>query len=374
MGYGDRKEMLGISYLRYCIGILGEIPNLNDLEWESIYDFCCRQAILGVGFCGIEKLPKEQKPPYELLLQWIAWILQIENQNRLLNGRCVKLKEMFAEAGFSTLILKGQGNALMYPNPLRRQSGDIDIWVRPANRDKKVGVKKTLEYLCSKCEMSKQVVGYHHVEFPYFDDAEVEVHWRPSWKSSPIHNLRMQRWFIEMADRQFSHVDKKTGLHVPTWDFNVVYQLQHMYLHILQEGIGLRQVIDYFYLLKSANDDEWSKMEDIRQTLKRLDLWHFAGAMMYVLKEVLGMEEKYLFVAVDEKRGTFLCEEILKSGNFGQYDERNKELSEKTGIRRSLARLKRQYRFLRDYPIEVLCAPFQVYHVIWRKLKLWKWE
>ena len=131
MGYGDRKEMLGISYLRYSTGILSEMPKLNDWEWKTIYDFCCRQAILGVGFCGIEKLPKEQKPPYELLLQWLAFIQQIENQNRLLNERCEKLQKMFAEAGFATIILKGQGNALMYPNPLLRQPGDIDIWVLP---------------------------------------------------------------------------------------------------------------------------------------------------------------------------------------------------------------------------------------------------
>lgn len=341
---------------------LSHIPTKD--EWQYLYVESVRQAICGVLLSGGEKLPKEQRPSSKLLYEWIGNAFLIESRNTVLNQRCVELQNFFAQGGFTSCILKGQGNALMYPVPLRRQSGDIDIWV---NGD----VKDISHFLSSKCNMKAQVVGYHHIEFPLWNDVEVEVHWRPSWKSSPLHNRRMQRWFREMSDRQFASVDVQSGLHVPTWDFNVVYLLQHMYLHIFQEGLGLRQVVDYYYLLKS---DKRMEVQDLEKTLRRLDLYHFAGAVMYVLREALGMEEKFFIVPVDERRGAFLLEEIMQSGNFGRYDERNRELAQKTGISRSLARLKRQYRFLRDYPIEVLCAPFQVYHVIWRKLKLWRWE
>lgn len=362
-----------IQLLQVALGSRDSLSRvLSAEEWDALFNEAQKQAIVGVLKGGIERLPKEQIPPQSVLLQWIGLSLQIESQNSLLNQRCLELQQLFYDAGFAFCILKGQGNALYYPKPEVRQSGDIDIWVRPIDiKGKRVDVSSIVEFLGTKCNIGKHVIGYHHVESPLYNDVEIEVHWRPSWKSSPLHNWRMQRWLIEQSDVQFNHIDEKSGLHVPTWEFNVVYLLQHMYLHIFQEGLGLRQVVDYFYLLKSDKHHEIDGLVDV---LKYLDLYHFAGAIMYVLREALGMEEKYLLVPVDDRRGEFLLEEIMLSGNFGRYDERNRELSQRTGISRSLARFKRQYRFLRDYPVEVLCAPFQIYHVIWRKLKFWRWE
>lgn len=348
---------------------LSSPPSRN--EWKYIYDESQKQAIMGVMTDGLERLPAEQRPPKDIILQWIGFTQMVEARNRQMNERCLELQGIFASAGFKCCILKGQGNALLYPNPLYRQSGDIDIWVRPKDGNKDQLINRTIAFLMTRCDLYKQTIGYHHVEFPCFDDVEVEVHWRPSWKSSPLHNGRMQRWFGAMADKQFSNVDEKSGLHVPTWDFNVVYLLQHMYLHLFQEGLGLRQFVDYYYLLTS---NKRVKLDNLEDTLKRLDLYHFAGAVMYVLYEAFGMDEKYFILPVDKNRGSFLLDEIMRSGNFGQYDDRNRELAQKTGISRSLARLKRQYRFLRHYPVEALCAPFQVFHVMWRKLRLWRWE
>lgn len=363
--------MKELQYLRFCLGIQEDCPSLCKEEWEQVYTFCLKHSLLGIGYQGLEKLSAEATIPLELKYQWIGEANQISNQNTLLNERCIELQRLFAEAGFATCILKGQGNALMYRNPLLRQSGDIDIWVtQKTQMSQKYEIRAVLDFLGTNCDIKKQVIGYHHVEFPLYDDVEIEVHWRPSWKSSPLHNGRMQRWFKDQSDIQFTHIDEKSGLHVPTWEFNLVYQLQHMYLHIFQEGLGLRQVVDYYYLLIS---DKRHEIKELVETLKYLDLYHFAGAIMYVLREALGMEEKYIIVPVDERRGVFLLDEIMLSGNFGRYDERNRELVRKTGISRSIARLKRQYRFLRDYPVEVLCAPFLVYHVIWRKLKLWRY-
>ena len=186
-----------------------------------------------------------------------------------------------------------------------------------------------------------------------------------------LETLPYLRKSLQEADKQFKNVDTKTGLCVPTWNFNAVYQLQHMFLHVMQEGLGLRQIVDYFYLLKSEGRD---RDVDISPTLNVLGLYEFAGAVMFVLREICGLDEKYMVCPLDERRGRFLLNEILQSGNFGYKDERNSLLHKSHGIQRSLWQLKRKLRFLRDYPIEVLCGPCQINHVIWRKLKLWKWE
>lgn len=363
--------MKGLQYLQYSLGIIEDAPQLSSIDWEKCLFFCIKQSLVGIGFNSVERFPKEQKPPLKLLLRWYALTQQIESRNILFNHRCIELQELFAEAGFATCILKGQGNALMYPNPQRRQSGDIDIWVKPKANEKckKADIRKIIEFLGTKCDIKKQIIGYQHVKFPIWDDVDVEVHWRPSWRSSPVHNHRLQKWFKEHTD----DTCEKRGLIVPTWEFNVVYQLQHMFLHILHEGLGLRQVMDYYFVLKAQNDVRCKK-EEVRETLRYLGLWKFAGAMMYVMKEVFALDEKFMIAPVDEKRGRFLLNEILQSGNFGQYDKRNSVLHLQHGIMRNIYQLKRSWRFVQLYPAEVICYPLRLYHIIWRKCQLWRWE
>ena len=345
---------------------------MERMDWAGLFRFCQEQAIAGVVFNEVRWKKDDVRPPKEILLQWFALSEQIKQRNALLNKRCVELTEMLLKDGLQCCILKGQGNALMYPNPYSRTSGDIDIWVKPKTdgRSKKVEVRKIIEFLGTKCDIKRQIIGYHHVKFPIWKDVEVEVHWRPSWRSSPIHNHRLQRWFKEHA----GDTCEKGGLIVPTWEFNVVYQLQHMFLHILHEGLGLRQVMDYYYLLRSAKDKLKIENGELTITLRYLGLWKFAGAMMYVMREVFGLDEKYMIAPVDEKRGSFLLDEILQSGNFGHYDKRNSALHLQHGIMRNIYQLKRSWRFVQSYPTEVICYPLRLYHIIWRKCQIWRWE
>ena len=98
-------------------------------EWGSIYQESIRQAVIGVAFEGVKKLPKEQWPPPGLKFQWIGICEQLRQQNVLINRHCAEISQMFVNEGFHSCILKGQGNALMYSNPFSRTPGDIDAWV-----------------------------------------------------------------------------------------------------------------------------------------------------------------------------------------------------------------------------------------------------
>lgn len=51
----------------------------------------------------------------------------LEKANIRLNDAAIQVSEWFRKKGFRTCILKGQGNALMYPNPYSRTPDDIDI-------------------------------------------------------------------------------------------------------------------------------------------------------------------------------------------------------------------------------------------------------
>ena len=279
----------------------------------------------------------------------------------------MELTELLSKDGFETCILKGQGNAVMYPNPILRTSGDIDVWVLPKLKieNGKWRIREIVRYVRKRNLGAKAC--YHHVEYGEFKGVEVEVHYRPSFMNSFIANRKLQCWVDEHKDEQFQHYVSLPGgvglICMPTWEFNVVYQLSHIYNHLLHEGIGLKQMVDYYYLLKTGNNNQLNS--ELRVTLQQLNLYKIAGAVMYVLNEVLGLEDKYLIAQKDEKRGKVLFAEIMKGGNFGFYNTDNQKAN--SAIQKNLQRIKRDIRMMRFFPSECLWEPvFRIYHFFWR--------
>ena len=349
------------------------VVDAENMDWESLYRFSLMQSILGIVFNGVQRMIEiDVKPPRPVLLKWIAAVNKIKEKNLIVNKAAVKLSEKLRQDGFESCILKGQGNNLLYPNVFNRVPGDIDIWVRPLNSEGQNVERyqnQVIQYV--RNHHSKiYVVGYHHTDFGEIDGIGVEVHYRPSFMFNPIHNRRLQQWYVAHADQQFRHVvelpDGVGRVAVPHAEFNVIFQLTHIYNHILHEGIGLRQVIDYYYLLKAEeNHLPEDKRLELKDTLHRLGLEKIAGAMMWVLSEALGLEEKYVIAPKDEHRGRILLFEILRGGNMGRYDKRN--IQADSPLKKNVQRLQRDFRMMRYFPSECLWEPvFRLYHFFWR--------
>lgn len=350
--------MSRLKFLRYCLDSSVELSNDKDIGWNEMLVWAERQSIIGIVFSGIQRAGKDIGIPPEILYKWIGYANLIENSNSLINKRCVELTDYLNNIGLESCILKGQGNALMYPNPQFRAPGDIDVWVR--GRDIREIIRIT-----QKNNPNGQAC-YHHVDYGGFNGVEVEIHYRPTFMNNLIANSRLQQWMKEREDEQFRNQTTlpRQGkcVSVPTWEFNLVFQLSHIYRHVIQGGIGLRQMIDYYYLLKSNTN--CSNNTNCYETLKYLGLMEIAGAVMWVLKEVLGLEEKYLIAPVDERRGRFLYREIMRGGNFGMHDSTR---NPKSQIGRNIERLKQDIRLLKYFPSECLWEPvFRVCHYFWR--------
>ena len=141
------------------------------------------------------------------------------------------------------------------------------------------------------------------------------------------------------------------------------FQLTHIYAHLKNEGIGLRQLVDYYYVLIS---DDLSLIRDrVQKDLKELGLWKFAGGIMYIMQEVFGMPASRLIVPPNEKYGKFVLNEVLEAGNFEKHDARNRFGRSKLG--HNLQRVYRDIRLVKYFPAEALCEPlFRIWHFFWR--------
>ena len=445
-----KQQKIFFDFLRFCIGSAKEIPGfLKEADWKELYAIAQKQALLGVLFYGIQRLPRQLAPEQKLLMQWMVMAEQIRKQNICLFLDSVKVCKNFENKGFANCILKGQGNALLYPDPYMRTPGDIDIYLSGGRR-------KIMKYVDQVCP--NQVMRYHHVDFPVMKTA-IEVHFTPSYMFCPIHNRRMQKWFKEVMGEQCNHrvslPDGYGEIHVPQVSFNVIYILSHLYRHIFTEGIGLRQLLDYYYVVcdfckvyqissnhlsnfsnhpvplskegstfspspsSSGSGDVtalrcseplrskdggpskvspdcagWDRQDGsgdttsacsldagsssfsacssvaldvVQRELKHLGLWKFAQAVMFVMKEVFGLLEDRMIAPMDEKEGRFLLDEIMRGGNFGQYDDRMGSKVGESKIHRYFRMNLRNLRFVKHYPTEAVCEPvFRTWFAGWK--------
>ena len=333
-----------VELLQIALGnknALSRIPSQK--EWMDILDVAQEQAIVGITVQGLDKLPSEQLPSKGLLLQWIGLAHLLSGAYLLHCERARELTSKFKMAGFRSCVLKGIGLAQLYPKPENRQSGDIDLWVE-GNR------KEVMDWL-NKLGVARHVI-WHHVDADFFEDVITEVHFHPCWLYNPFCNSKLQRWFDEQKEEKMV-IDQKMGFAYPSVQFNAVYSLVHLYRHLIEEGIGIRHIIDYYYIIKALAVEN---KQGVVNNLKRFGLLHLAEAMMWVLHEICGLPAEYLICKPNDHEGKFLLDEVIRGGNFGHY---RKDMRKRNSMARYMA-------LLPHYPREILwIVPWKLWHRSW---------
>ena len=350
---------LFFQLLQVSLGVkdsLSLIPSTK--EWINLYNQSKSQAVLGIAFYGIQQLYKTypiicSNLPTKIRMQWLGITANIQKRNEIMNMHTQSTIKLFSENGFCCQVLKGQGIARLYGDLGKlRQSGDIDVWI-PGPRERLYNFAKA---------MFGKIEGltYHHIHFPAFTEVEVEAHSFPSFLSSPIRNNRL---------RQFCRLHKpKIGSEeIPSLAFNRVYILLHCYQHFVRKGVGLRQFMDYYYVLNKGFSE--AERNDTILWCQKLGMSRFMRATMYVMKTGFGINEKYLLCEADEKKGQFLLDEVMRSGNMGHADTRVNHGMPQTSIGRYICNLRRDMAIVRICPHEALWEPFWgIYQYLWCRI------
>lgn len=355
-------EKLFFSLIKVAIGkegVLCKTPTAKD--WQQLYDMAKKQSLVGICFAGVQKLVEQQQAPEEMLyLTWMGMAAKIQQRNEVVNKQCVELQERLMSMGYQSCIIKGQSNHPAYGSlAMLRQSGDIDIWIEG-------GRERVVELVNKICPTKK--IHETHAELDVFQDTEVEAHYRPGLIRDFCRNIRLQKFFHDNAEACFTNKVKISAGEIVagTPRFNAVQQLLHIYHHLFDGGIGLRQVMDYHYVLCSLPTEE---RKDVMCTLKSLGVKRFIGALMYVLQEVFGMERSLMLCEPNGQDGAFLLSEIIQAGNFGHYDERNKKFNMQSYWQNFFGIIGRNLSYVRFAPWDWLMSPlWRIYHFVWRKM------
>lgn len=291
--------------------------NLSKNDWLSIYALAKRETVLGITYAGISKLPKKLCPPFELALIWANDAETYRGLNRLLNETAVQLTNRFDTEGVRSAILKGQANARLYPDPLLRQPGDIDIYV-PGGKSQ---VQKLLHRMGLLDSAEKNVdFTLHHFHLPKTPEGvSIEVHYKPVKPvlGNPLCARAMQHFLREEALKA-ERVPE--GFFAPSIPFALIMQLSHLQQHFFSTGVGLRQFADYYVLLQHSTEEE---RKQAMQLIHRFHMQKVCSAVMWVLETVFHLGKNGQLCAPRKYYGRKILEQTLLGGNFGKYDAKN---------------------------------------------------
>ncbi len=350
---------LFLELIKVSIGVKNKLSrSLTSEDLEVLYLMAEKQSILGVCYVGIERLVKQQQVPLtDLVIDWYGQAERIKTRNGQVNEQCSNLQSKLKHDGLKACILKGQGVAQSYDTNLRnlRQSGDIDVWIQG-------GYNVVCNYVQNTNPNLE--LAYHRFHYDCFENTEVELHQHPSLMNNPYHNWTLQKWFEKFKEETFIWLEE-LKFYTPSSEFNKVFLLCHLYRHFIAEGVGLRQLMDYYFVLKNSGQEE---DELVIPIIKKLGMSRFTRAVMWIMKELFCIEPSKLFFEPNEKEGQYLLSEVLTGGNFGKFDQRY----DHTGrFALQIQNIRHSAHLVLHYPSEVLWSPaWLIWHFFWKKIKV----
>ena len=262
-------------------------------EWERVFTLARQQTVTGIAFRGLDFLPDEAAPPMGIMAKWMAHADRIEQSNRVMNETVAKLYGHFASAGVEAVLQKGQGVAAMYPEPLLRECGDIDLYF-PGHD----GISDPLAGIDGAVRERQPDDSWVYV----VDGIIVEHH----TDLLDIQSPRAKRYVKRLIEEKgFETVVTGDGVEVlvPAPEVNLLLLSSHILKHAFGVGIGLRQFCDYAvarrYYEGRVNEEEMR------------EIWRMTG-----LEKWQGLLEGFLV-----KKTGVLLDIVLKGGNFGVYSK-----------------------------------------------------
>ncbi len=338
-------------------------------SWDNLHTECAKQLVTGVVYRAISRLPHDLQPPHKIVLRWALEAETIKGQNKLLNAEAARLTELFATQGCKTAVLKGPANALLYVDPYMRQAGDIDLWV-DGGRDHVFAVMKKMGYKIHE----RDLCSSHQVHLdPEENGVPVEIHYRPS---SGIWNPFASARLLRFLEKEIQNVERGSeGFYVPSIKFALAMQLAHIQAHFIKDGIGFKQILDYYVLLKHSSEDD---RREIANRLSNFGLLKVCGALMWIMGDVFKLDLSRMLCKPDEKRGRKMLAIIQKGGNFGIYEMDSLNEISKNFVVRFLKHRWRSLRLIWFAPVDVVVSELDYWKEFFKsisvRIKLRRWS
>lgn len=287
-------------------------------EWTAIYDMAIRQSLVGVCFAGAQKLCYFDTGNYAGMseLQYLTWMgmaAMIQQQCSHHKEVCVRVNEHLARNDVRALFMKGLVCAERYPQPELRQCGDIDFVVA------KVDYPRTLDLLDQIGVVNRELVHEHH-GMAWVDGVQLEPHYKIHNYQNPRNDRMMQKLqkelFANYSDKPLSHTIEQFPI-----EFEGMFLVSHMVNHVYEEGVGMRQVMDFFFWIKDLPNHKGFDNELYYAYLDKMQMRRAARIFTRICEKYMGLEHSILGYGYTEREIVFadrMMDDIMAVGNFAR--------------------------------------------------------
>lgn len=297
-------------------GLWGSVPEPSRFikaDWPSIFKLADIQTVGAIVFDGVALLPKECHPPLALKLQRIGFMQQTERMNSVHGKTLVAIHKALSAKGIREVYMKGRIAGSRYPHPSHRQPGDIDFVVSRSD------YPETLQTLSQIGKVDFGMVHEHH-GMAWVNGVTVEPHYKVHNFQRPSTDRAMQSMFEGVFPDHLVplNIDGcKLSSFPPT--FESVFLVSHMVNHVYEEGLGLRQIVDYaMFLTRCGVDIEPERHEEYLRQMRMSRSWRLFTC---ICKRYLGAEVPAFvkpFSGKEEAQAQRLFDDVMRVGNFGR--------------------------------------------------------
>lgn len=340
-----------------------KLSSFGEIDYSAIYNLAEEQSVIGLVTAGLEHVT-DVKVPQEWLLQFIGSTLQIEQQNKDMNGFVAELIGKLRSADIYAILIKGQGIAQCYENPLWRSSGDVDLLLSDKN------------YQSATALLSK-------VATTVDDESEYKRHLAMTiegWTVELHGSLRSGLW--KGLDQELDKVqgdlfyggkirswqNGRTQVFLPAPDDDGVFVFSHILQHFFKEGIGLRQICDWCRLLLKYKMDLDTQLLELR--LKQMGVVTEWKAFAALAVDYLGMPVEAMPFYSDssrwKKKASRIMEFVLETGNFGH----NRDYSYRQKHSYLVLKTISMWKHIQDFGRYFVIFPLNAIKVTWRRMIL----
>lgn len=254
-------------------------------KWAMIGEIAMKQGVLGIVLDGLDVLGAT---PYgttrelsaQQKLEWIGQVMMIEQENHRQCEIMNNLSQKWTEAGCKVMVMKGQANALMYPNPAHRSPGDIDCYL--------FGNYQLGNDIAREAGAKVDKSWYKHSEIHYknvlFENHQYFVHTREGKRSKRLDEELKNT--LNVDESFFRELTSYTIM--PPVQWTAMFLTYHACGHFLSEGLRLKQLLDWAMFLKCHQDEvDW---EAFYEYCDRYHLKRFAVAVTAISRDKLGVD------------------------------------------------------------------------------------
>lgn len=280
------------AFMRLVLQGINHIPSYGvsySYKWDLLKKISVQQGLSAIVLDAIERLPESERPPKDVLLQWIGEVLEgYELRYDLYSHAIAELAGFYNSHCCKMMILKGYACSLNWPKPEHRPCGDIDIWL--------FGKQKEADELMKKEKGIKIDSSHHHHTVFYWQDFMVENHY-------DFINVHRHKSHSSLEDilKELSKKDSISEdvygerIYLPPPNLHALFLARHALNHFASVGINLRQVLDWaFFVEKHSNEIDW---EWLNSMLEQYHMKDFVNCLNAICVEDLGFNAA-IFIGV----------------------------------------------------------------------------